>query len=498
MKKKTNKANCKRKRAWSLWLTLVFLCCVVTYIDNLTVRVVVAARTYHKRENNSGKNQSEGNDDWRNWNYYQILGLEEPGDDGLTDKKKKRKNRALLSKSQIKTAYRKQAQLWHPDKVLQRQKEQGSESKEEPAISVKEATDRFAAISQAYETLLDEKLKAEYDKIIAAGADKQQSSQNQYYESSYYANSNTFHNYDDTLLENQVLDVYSSPLQSPNGIFVAYLTPQCEFVIRRLHGYYYYEYNDGSSNIWKTTKDAFYNEYGYSFYSTDRCFVKLSGPKLFVLFDRGFNPLIVWQSTTPTLDDDDEEDNYFDSGRRRKKKSSDIYYMKLTDEGVLVIYRRKAKHRRQKNNAKINLVRGFHKIIRQTADAVKSSLFSKMRTANSSNSRSTESEDDQVEDECMWSSDGIAGRGGCTVYAVRRNVVELQSRIINSLSIAWFGAVQKIENILREDWIDIDHLLNMANVAGRWGRKWLSKSYLNVKQAIRQQHEHARERIDLH
>jgi hypothetical protein len=40
--------------------------------------------------------------------------------------------------------------------------------------------------------------------------------------------------------------------------------------------------------------------------------------------------------------------------------------------------------------------------------------------------------------------------------------------------------------------------MEMAVDVGRLGRHWISKSYMNVKQAIRQQHERARERVDLH
>jgi curved DNA-binding protein CbpA len=503
---KTNKAKVfgRRNRSYfSLSLIFCFLWFIITFDDNNWTIVVVAARR-NKEVTNQGNNH-QSNDDWRNWNYYQILGLEDRGDVS-TSKKRKRKDRAHIGKAQIKSAFRKQAQIYHPDKVLQRQQEQQQQQKPKsqegnPTISIKEATDRFVAISQAYETLVDEKLRADYDKKISS------SSPNHIYdESSHHAYTDTFQNYNDILGENQIIDVYSSPLQSPNGIFVAYLTPQCEFVIRRLHGFYYYDYNDESSIIWKTTKDAFHDQYGYSLYSTDRCIVKLSGPKLSVLFHQGLYPLTVWESTTPILDDDDdyydqhEEDYYLGGSRRRTKRRNPTYYMKLTDEGVLVIYRKRTYRTQQKLNTKVNLARGFQRIIQQAAKTVKTSLFSKIRNSRSSSKSHPNEHEESVEedDECMWSSDGIAGRGGCTVYAIRKNVAVLQSSIIHSFSIAWVGTVQKLENILHEEWADLDYLMKMAVDVGRLGRNWISKSYMNVKQAIRQQHERARERVDLH
>jgi hypothetical protein len=346
---------------------------------------------------------------------------------------------------------------------------------------------------------VDEKLRADYDKKISSSSPNHSND-----DSSHHSYTDAYHNYNDMLGEDQILDVYSSPLQSPSGVFVAYLTPHCEFVVRRLHGYYFYDYNDESSIIWKTTKDSFHDRYGYSLYSTDRCMVKLSGPKLSVLFHQGFYPITVWESTTPISDDDNdeyEEDQYLSGGRRRRERSIPTYYLKLTDEGVLVIYRKRTNRTQQKQNMKINLGRGFHRIMRQAAMIVKSSLFSTIRnTRSSSKSHANEWEEnvEEDDDECMWSSDGIAGRGGCTVYSIRKNVAVLQSSIIDSFSIAWAGSVQKLEKILNEEWVDLDHLMKMAVDVGRLGRNWISQSYLNVKQAIRQQHERARERVDLH
>ena len=66
-------------------------------------------------------------------NYYKILGV----------------SRTATSK-EIKSAYRKLALQWHPDKVKEDQKE--------------EAEKKFQDIGEAYEVLSDEELRAKYDR----------------------------------------------------------------------------------------------------------------------------------------------------------------------------------------------------------------------------------------------------------------------------------------------------------------------------------------------
>jgi DnaJ family protein C protein 3 len=66
-------------------------------------------------------------------NYYKILGI----------------TRSATQK-EIKSAYRKLALQWHPDKVTEEQKE--------------EAGNKFADIGEAYEVLSDDELKAKYDR----------------------------------------------------------------------------------------------------------------------------------------------------------------------------------------------------------------------------------------------------------------------------------------------------------------------------------------------
>jgi curved DNA-binding protein CbpA len=163
---------------------------------------------------------------WRDYNFYQILGLEDPPppppkstNNGATKKKTRigdhsssRNNnqeadtgpsrqtllqnqsaRRKLAPSDLKKAYRTQAQTWHPDKIQQKfhaqqQQEQEKEghaddsnSSKKPSSSsstnkgnssnkapnVEEATDRFALMSEAYQVLGNEEQKRDYDEDLA-------------------------------------------------------------------------------------------------------------------------------------------------------------------------------------------------------------------------------------------------------------------------------------------------------------------------------------------
>jgi len=102
----------------------------------------------------------QGFEDWEQWNYYQILGLFS-GDyyegDGkewvLKTRRKRMTERGKIQLREIKKAYRKQAQLWHPDKIT------NSKSKE----TVHDRNARFSKIAEAYEVLGDNEKRREYD-----------------------------------------------------------------------------------------------------------------------------------------------------------------------------------------------------------------------------------------------------------------------------------------------------------------------------------------------
>ena len=88
-------------------------------------------------------------------NYYELLNLEQPDThrrkSTLTSRRKRTAYRSKISTSDIKKAYRKQAQLYHPDKANRHN------------MTKEDATSRFAMIAQAYEVLSNPTTRNEYD-----------------------------------------------------------------------------------------------------------------------------------------------------------------------------------------------------------------------------------------------------------------------------------------------------------------------------------------------
>lgn len=83
-------------------------------------------------------------------NYYELLNLESPDthrrsrtSSALNNRKKRSTYRSKIGTSDIKKAYRKQAQMYHPDKARNMN------------ITTQEATSRFAEIAEAYQILID-------------------------------------------------------------------------------------------------------------------------------------------------------------------------------------------------------------------------------------------------------------------------------------------------------------------------------------------------------
>jgi len=93
--------------------------------------------------------------DWERLNYYQILGLAESSyDEGAAF-------RMDYNQTEIKRAYRRQAQQHHPDKQKQKNGDDGSS-----VSRVEEVNARFAKIAEAYEVLSDKEKKMEYDLVL--------------------------------------------------------------------------------------------------------------------------------------------------------------------------------------------------------------------------------------------------------------------------------------------------------------------------------------------
>jgi len=93
--------------------------------------------------------------EWEDQNYYEILNLASPP--STASRNKRRNERAAISSSDIRRAYRKQAQLFHPDK---------QKTAKNQTITVDERTARFARIAEAYEILMDDEKRQEYDHFL--------------------------------------------------------------------------------------------------------------------------------------------------------------------------------------------------------------------------------------------------------------------------------------------------------------------------------------------
>lgn len=106
-------------------------------------------------------------------NYYELLDLESPDmhrrpkTNTLQNRKKRSNFRARITNDQIKKAYRKQAQLYHPDKLAARRLKQEKRNATNGNVTVdvengplanmtiEEATSLFAKIAEAYQVLSD-------------------------------------------------------------------------------------------------------------------------------------------------------------------------------------------------------------------------------------------------------------------------------------------------------------------------------------------------------
>lgn len=100
-----------------------------------------------------------------NTNYYELLNLEtsethRSKNQQLHSRKKRSSHRARITNDQVKKAYRKQAQLYHPDKASRNN------------MTVEEATSRFAQIAEAYQVLIDPAQRYEYDQELIYAEDE--------------------------------------------------------------------------------------------------------------------------------------------------------------------------------------------------------------------------------------------------------------------------------------------------------------------------------------
>jgi curved DNA-binding protein CbpA len=122
--------------------------------------------------------------DWERYNYYELLGIPNAfnkyiKDDGTGNNKKKKKKRRLgkgdneinddgemiISNKDIRKAYRKTAQKYHPDKVSNKKKSSNNDSTTS-VVSIEESNSRFTKIAEAYEFLSDNTKQQEYNLFL--------------------------------------------------------------------------------------------------------------------------------------------------------------------------------------------------------------------------------------------------------------------------------------------------------------------------------------------
>jgi curved DNA-binding protein CbpA len=103
--------------------------------------------------------------EWESLDFYELLGLKTPPE-GNSKNRRRRKGTPVdtrkIDSKDIRKAYRRQAQLWHPDKVSQSSSNDTSTTR----ISTEESNARFAKIAQAYEILMDPEKRQEYDSFL--------------------------------------------------------------------------------------------------------------------------------------------------------------------------------------------------------------------------------------------------------------------------------------------------------------------------------------------
>jgi len=159
-----------RRRSRSLPST--FLSCVVLFFFAVPQTALVRGQFQESQEPQC-KPQEPTKYDWERFNYYELLGLTED-ENGKSKKKKKRNEDAEdpsgFSAKEIRKAYRKQAQKYHPDKQASKQKKLDTNNtnsdKSSRPLSMEESNARFAKIAEAYEFLLDDQKRNDYDLFL--------------------------------------------------------------------------------------------------------------------------------------------------------------------------------------------------------------------------------------------------------------------------------------------------------------------------------------------
>jgi curved DNA-binding protein CbpA len=119
---------------------------------------VVAASSSSSKDNNNNNNNTSY--EWEDLNYYQILGLGENNSQSSSPDGDASGTSSITSKD-IRKAYRRQAQQWHPDKLVHKQG-QGKDQN----ITVEESNARFAKIAEAYSVLNNDDKRNDYNRYL--------------------------------------------------------------------------------------------------------------------------------------------------------------------------------------------------------------------------------------------------------------------------------------------------------------------------------------------
>lgn len=138
--------------------------------------------------------------DWEVLDYYEILGLKGGADEvvgtdnghGSSSTRRTRRRRkeqqdrqkqedtSNIDSKEVRKAYRRQAQLWHPDKISKKNNNSDPTTNStaatsgRPIISIEESNARFAKIAEAYEVLSDPDKRQDYDLLLDYCRNQQQ------------------------------------------------------------------------------------------------------------------------------------------------------------------------------------------------------------------------------------------------------------------------------------------------------------------------------------
>ena len=125
----------------------------VLFIACLVAIMLSGLRSTHADQKTCAPPSSSNMYEWEDANYYEILEL--PSPPAKASRQQRRKKRGAIESADVRKAYRKQAQRYHPDKVARNQ-----------TTTVEETNARFARIAEAYEVLNDEQKRREYDDYL--------------------------------------------------------------------------------------------------------------------------------------------------------------------------------------------------------------------------------------------------------------------------------------------------------------------------------------------